>query len=228
VRYLDLTLPGLGDNLALDEALLLQAEAGEAGETLRVWEWPTPAVILGAGGRVCDDVIEDACHRDRVPILRRSSGGGTVLLGRGCLLFSLILSYGRAHELTGVRRSYEYILDRVGDGLRGLAPGVERAGISDLAIGGRKFSGNAQQRKRRFMLHHGTILYDFDLAEVGRYLHLPRRRPDYRGQRSHDDFLVNLPVTALQLRSVLCERWEASTEGKRVEVPILHSARRSL
>ena len=54
-------------------------------------------------------------------------------------------------------------------------PGIERAGISDLAIGGRKFSGSAQQRKRRFLLHHGTLLYGFDIPSIGRYLRLPAR-----------------------------------------------------
>ncbi|HEV3117610.1 MAG TPA: lipoate--protein ligase family protein, partial [Gemmataceae bacterium] len=81
---LDLTLPTIAENLALDEALLLEAEAGGA-EVLRFWEWKRPAVVLGAGSRLADDVDEAACHADGVPILRRSSGGGTVLLGSGCL-----------------------------------------------------------------------------------------------------------------------------------------------
>ena len=50
MRYLDLTLPDAAANLALDEALLLQAEETQCGEVLRVWEWPLPAVVLGAGG----------------------------------------------------------------------------------------------------------------------------------------------------------------------------------
>ena len=110
---LDLTLPTPAENLALDEALLLRAEAGEGGEGLRLWEWPRPAVVLGAGGRLADDVDEAACRADGVPILRRSSGGGTVLLGAGCLLYTLILDGERAHELAGVRSSYAFILERV-------------------------------------------------------------------------------------------------------------------
>src|SRR5262245_40400973 len=99
MQSLDVTLPTLAENLALDEALLLEAEAGHGGETLRLWEWPHPAVILGAGCRLADEVDEEACRRDGVPILRRSSGGGTVLLGAGCLLYSLVLAYDRSPEL---------------------------------------------------------------------------------------------------------------------------------
>ena len=56
MEFLDVTLPSLPENLALDEALLLEAEAGRGGEVLRLWEWPRPAVVLGAGGRIADDV----------------------------------------------------------------------------------------------------------------------------------------------------------------------------
>src|SRR5690348_8693943 len=105
MRYLDLTLPSPAENLALDEALLLQAEAGQGGEVLRVWEWHHPAVVLGSGCRLAEDVDEPACQADGVPILRRSSGGGTVLLGTGCLLYSLVLNYERSPALTEIRAS---------------------------------------------------------------------------------------------------------------------------
>ena len=75
MHLLDLTLPNLPANLALDEALLLSAEAG-GPEVLRFWEWPGPAVIIGAGGKWHDEAQVAACQRDGVPILRRSSGGG--------------------------------------------------------------------------------------------------------------------------------------------------------
>src|SRR6516162_1768016 len=163
MRFLDLTLPTLPENLALDEALLLEAEAGHGGEILRVWEWPNPAVVLGSGCRMSEDVEEGACAADEVPILRRSSGGGTVLLGAGCLLYSVILNYSRDPALGEIRSSYRFILGRIGRALEeGIGP-VEQAGISDLTFEGRKFSGTAQQRKRSSLLHHGTLLYAFDL-----------------------------------------------------------------
>src|SRR5438309_2011186 len=97
--FLDLTLPTLEENLALDEALLLEAEQGDRGEVLRLWEWPTPAVVLGSGCRLADDVNEPACAADGIPIARRASGGGTVLLGAGCLLYSVVFSYERSPAL---------------------------------------------------------------------------------------------------------------------------------
>src|SRR5262249_47061978 len=118
MHFLDLTSPSPAENLALDEALLLAAEAGASGAVLRLWEWPHPAVVLGTGCRLAEDVNEPACLADGVPVLRRSSGGGTVLLGAGCLCFSLVLSYDRDPALTQIASSYVYIFDRI---LRALA-----------------------------------------------------------------------------------------------------------
>jgi lipoate-protein ligase A len=207
MRFLDLTLAEAAENLALDEALLLAAEAGEGEEVLRLWEWPRPAVVLGAGCRWRQEVEEAACRRDGVPILRRASGGGTVLLGRGCLVFSLVLRYDRAAELAQVRSSYAWILGRVvwALGIAGVAP----AGTSDLALGGRKFSGNSQQRKRHHLLHHGTLLYDFDVALVGRYLRLPPKQPEYRQGRGHGEFLCNLDLPQAELKHRLRQEWHA-------------------
>jgi lipoate---protein ligase len=207
MRFLDLTLPTAADNLALDEALLLRAETGEGGEVLRTWEWPGRAVVLGAGCRLTDDVDEAACRTDGVAILRRSSGGGTVLLGAGCLLYTLVLDGELAPELAGIRSSYAFILARMAKALP--TSGVEQAGISDLASGGRKFSGNAQQRKRRFILHHGTLLYAFDLTRVGRYLRPPSRQPEYRAGRDHAAFLRNLDLPAQEIKRRLRAAWRA-------------------
>ncbi|HEY8505265.1 MAG TPA: lipoate--protein ligase family protein, partial [Gemmataceae bacterium] len=197
---LDLTLPTLEENLALDEALLAEGEDSGA-EVLRFWEWPGYAAVLGAGGQVALEVDEGACRAGAVPLARRSSGGGTVLLGPGCLLFSLVLRLDRAAELRSVAGSYGWILGRVARALEPLAGGrVEHAGTSDLAVAGRKFSGNSQHRKQRCLLHHGTILYAFDLERVGRYLRMPERVPEYRAGRGHRDFLRNLAAPADALK----------------------------
>jgi lipoate-protein ligase A len=214
MQFLGLTLPTPAENLALDEALLLEREAQPGDDVLRLWEWPQPAVVLGSACRLTDDVDEAACRADGVPILRRSSGGGTVLLGKGCLLYSLVLAYERDPALQDVCPSYRYILGRVGAALEGLLPGIEPAGTSDLASEGRKFSGNAQQRKRSHLLHHGTLLYDLDLELIARYLRPPSRQPDYRAGRDHRAFVRNLPADAAELQRRLRAPWEAETETK--------------
>jgi lipoate-protein ligase A len=210
MRLLDLSPADPADNLALDEALLLAAEEGDAGEVVRLWESPTHAVVVGAGGSVAIDVNLAACEVDGVPVLRRASGGGTVLVGPGCLCFSLVLAYDRAAGLNEIPASYQYVLGRVLNALRSVVADGVIAGTSDLAAGGLKFSGNAQQRKRRHFLHHGTLLYGFDLDLISKYLHPPERQPDYRMNRSHTAFVRNVRVGAEMLKQLLAAEWRAA------------------
>jgi lipoate-protein ligase A len=212
MRLLDLTLPTVAENLALDEALLLAAEEADAGEALRLWENPGVAGVLGAGGSVEIDVNVPACRAAGIPILRRASGGGTVLIGPGCLCFSLVLAYDRVAGLNEIPASNRYILDRVRNALRAIVPDAEAAGTSDLVVNGRKFAGNAQQRKRRHFLHHGTLLCGFDLALIGRHLNAPERQPEYRRQRPHGDFVVNLPASVAEVKRLLIAEWQPEGE----------------
>lgn len=211
--FLDLTLPTPEENLALDEALLLGAEADGAAEYLRVWESTQYFVVLGKNCRVADDVWVENCQSDGVPILRRISGGGTVLLGPGCLNYTLVLRLDHSPQLAAVSASFDYILDRGFQPVRAIHKTIGRAGQSDLVLSGRKFCGNAQRRQRTHVLHHGSILIAFCLEQIPRYLKEPSRQPDYRGQRSHLDFLTNLPVELDQLRLGLRTAWNATPEA---------------
>jgi len=221
MKLLDYTLPAPAENLALDEALLLAAEGGTGAAVLRLWELPTYAVVVGSGGSVGIDVNVSACAADGVPVLRRASGGGTVLLGPGCLCFSLVLSYDHAPGLNEIPASNRYILARV---LRALAPAgpANVEGTSDLAVSGVKFSGNAQQRKRRFFLHHGTLLCGFDLELVAKYLNPPERQPEYRRDRPHTEFVTNLPLTIENAKRLLIAEWQPGAEYGPVPTEKVH------
>lgn len=212
MKRLDVTLSSIGANVALDEALLLDAEAG-GPEVLRLWEWPRLAVVLGAAGRLALEIDDAACRADDVPIARRSSGGGAVMLGPGCLLFSVVLRFERDPALADLHASYRFILGKLQRTLTPLLQTSEEVvvtGLSDLALGIRKISGNAQQRKRTHLLHHGSLLYGFDATMVERYLRMPPRQPEYRQLRSHVDFMTNLPIESSTLKSKLAEIWDAN------------------
>jgi lipoate-protein ligase A len=100
------------------------------------------------------------------------------------------------------------ILGRLIDALA--VPGLTIRGISDLAMGERKVSGNSQRRSSRALLHHGTLLYAFEAATVERYLMEPYRQPDYRSGRCHADFLGNLPLPAGEIRDRLHQLFSGS------------------
>lgn len=207
MQYLDLTLPTLAENLALDEALLDEAEASSGpSECLRLWESPELAVIVGRSSRVSIEVDQANCQADDVPILRRCSGGCAVVIGPGCLMYSVVLSYELRPELRSIDQAHRFVLSRVP---QALGPRASFSGISDLAADGRKFSGNSLRCKRDHLLYHGTILYGFPLETIARYLRAPPREPEYRAGRGHAEFVTNIPIDPQALRRTLPDAFDA-------------------
>lgn len=209
MELLDLTLATPEENLALDEALLEEVEAaGEPRETLRLWESPQTAVIVGRSSRVEEEVDLAACRRHGAPVLRRTSGGAAVVIGPGCLMYSLVLSSELRPGLRSIEETHRYVLEEMAAALGSLAPGAGRRGTSDLASGELKFSGNSLRAKRGHLLYHGTLLYDFPLEVIGTLLVMPPRQPDYRAGRPHGEFLVQLAAPAESLRQAILHRWQ--------------------
>jgi lipoate-protein ligase A len=212
MRLLDLTLPTPEENLALDEALLDEAEAADSpGEVLRFWESPRPFVVLGRSSQAEQEVNLDYCRAHDIPVLRRTSGGAAVLVGPGSLMYALVLSYDARPELRMLDVAHRFVRGTMVQALRPLVPEIVHRGTSDLAIGDRKCSGNSLRCKRRNFVYHGTLLYACDLALVEQCLAMPPRQPEYRQGRPHGAFVGNLPVPADALRRALIAAWQART-----------------
>src|SRR5665213_1107089 len=113
MQFRDISFPTPQENIVFDEVLFNLAEKHEAGEFLRFWESSRIFIVLGRIGNENVDVNADNVQKDSIPVLRRSSGGGTVLQGPGCLNYTLVLSKQKYSELNDLRKSYEWISDKV-------------------------------------------------------------------------------------------------------------------
>jgi lipoate-protein ligase A len=227
--YLDLTLPTPEENIALDEALLDEAEtAADEGnlpreclrlshECLRLWEPAAPLVVVGRNSKVEGEVNVEFCRREKIPILRRASGGCAIVTGPGCLMYAVVLSYGERPELRQLDEAHRLVLDTLLKGLRPLVANVDRQGTCDLVVWPNKFSGNSVRCRRNALLYHGTLLYDFPLELVSKCLKAPPREPEYRAGREHAAFVMNLPVTAAAMKRGLRAAWQA--DGVRADWP---------
>jgi lipoate---protein ligase len=205
-------------HLACSELML--RDAAEGGESLRFWSVPEPALIVGVGGRVADEVDLDACRADGVPVLRRCSGGGTVLVGPGCLCYELILSTDARPELQNVRASYAVLIGALTAALTDVVgEAVRHEGLSDLAWRGCKVGGSAQKRTRGYLLHHGTLLHNMDAALLRRYLRTPPNPPAWRADRTHADFIADLPLTEDALRSAVAAAFNAPVASEPAPPP---------
>jgi lipoate-protein ligase A len=210
MKYFDFTLPSPAENLACDEAILDRCDESPAAEVLRFWEPATPFVVLGYANRAATEVNLPECEIRGIPVLRRCSGGGAVLQGPGCLNYSLILRINDSGPLHTISAANQFILEKHQAALQPLVPAnIEIRGITDLALGPLKFSGNAQRRKRNALIFHGTFLLGMDLALIETVLRKPSKEPDYRHGRRHTDFLKNLNLSPTLLKDALRKAWSA-------------------
>lgn len=211
MRLLDLTLPTPEENLALDEALLEEAEDGdEPREVLRLWESPQPFVVLGRSSQAAIEVNLPNCHERGIRVLRRASGGAAVVVAPGSLMYAVVLSYELRPALHSLDEAHRFVLGTTLAGLRRLVPLAALQGTSDLTLGAFKFSGNSVRCKRRHLLYHGTLLYASDLTLIDRCLAMPPRQPEYRQNRPHSTFVANFPADAAALRKALITAWQAN------------------
>jgi lipoate-protein ligase A len=190
--------------LAIDEAACsFFAEDPSFHGFARMWQNPD-AVCLG---RTCDiqknllpGMLADleAGRRPTLPVLRRASGGGTVLHGPGNWNYTMALSLEKFPSVFPVVKSYEIFLGIVRSALAKQGIDARMQGQSDLVQleTGRKISGNAQFRKRGICVHHGTLLVDGRFIQrIASQLPHPPKEPEYRKGRAHEDFLGSLPDT---------------------------------
>ncbi|MGH7990666.1 MAG: lipoate--protein ligase family protein, partial [Limisphaerales bacterium] len=214
MQLLDLSFSSPAENLACDEALLEWREENNGEEILRFWESPETFVVVGYANKIATEVNVANCEAKKIPILRRCSGGGTVLQGRGCLNYALILRIAENSPFTNISSANQFIMERNREAVQS-AIGSRQSAISirghtDLTIGDSKFSGNSQRRRKKFLLFHGTFLLNFNLALVGEFLPMPSKEPDYRNSRHHMAFLMNLALPAADVKAAMQKIWKAN------------------
>jgi lipoate-protein ligase A len=186
--------PTEAENIAFDESMARSAFS-TGRRLLRFWWGGPAAVVMGSSERAEDAVNSEACAQLGVEVLKRCTGGGTVLQTGGVLNYSLATpAPDRLDLMAGFRQGTDLIRALLeAFGVAGVVQGT-----CDVAVAGRKISGNAQARRWRSLLVHGTLLVDFDFDLAEKVLPHPLREPAYRQARSHRDFLVTLRALGVE------------------------------
>lgn len=204
--------------LALDEAMLQWADGVVSEdqsteldtESFRLWQFESPTVVLGRSSKIDDEVNRSWCETRGIEVLRRCTGGASVVGGPGCWMYSVVL---RLLDETSIRKidvAHDFVMTRVLAAVQVQVPLAKRQGICDLTLDEQKFSGNSLRVARHHLLYHGTLLINADLDLIADCLGFAPRQPKYRRSRDHRDFVTNLPVDMNQLSADLADQFGAS------------------
>ena len=172
------------------DADLIAATGATERPHCAVYPHPDTAAVVGRGGDPWVETRPDLLAADGVPLLRRRGGGCAVVVDPGNLICSMVL------PLAGVGGITQAFTDLSGAVAAALAetglPGVNQAGVSDLAHNGRKLGGSCIWRTRGLLYYSTTLLANPDWDLIDRYLPHPPREPKYRRNRPHREFLTSL------------------------------------
>lgn len=177
----------LYDYNLVDNELLTPDDS--AGRYL-LWVPEETCVVIGNGSKAELELNDETIDKDGVPVYKRRTGGCSVVLTPDMWCLSCAL-YGRKQIQS---KDYFVLFNKaVCEAFaRAGVPGLAHRGISDIALGEKKIAGTALYRNRDLVFYHAVINVSGDIDLISRYLRQPPREPDYRGGRSHREFVTSL------------------------------------
>ncbi|QSG06937.1 lipoate--protein ligase family protein [Halapricum desulfuricans] len=160
---------------ALERVLTDRLAAGEIEPTLRFWYRDGPAVPLGRFQAYADEVATDYVEEHDIDVVRRITGGGAMYVEPGAVItYSLYLP--REAVSGDVEASYAELDQFTLDALRDLGLEVRHEPLNDIAHPEGKIGGAAQLRTDDAVLHHTTMSYELDIAEMLRVLRIGEQK----------------------------------------------------
>ena len=184
LHVVDLGHAPIFEQLQIEEALL-------RGSTLNyclINRGSPRAIVMGISGHPQQLIDVARVKKDRIPVIQRFSGGGTVIVDEETLFITFVLEKGSLPILPFPEPILRWSGELYIESWR--IPSFHLV-ENDYAIGPLKCGGNAQYIKKDRWLHHTSFLWDYRPENMD-YLLLPEKRPRYRKDRPHGDFLCRL------------------------------------
>jgi lipoate-protein ligase A len=160
--------------LAADETLAQRVGGGVAQPTLRLYTYRSYCALVGRFQRVEHEIHQDFCQDQGIPINRRPTGGGAIIMGANQLGVALTIpgqgdeSYSRARELMA------HFAEGIVCGLELLGVKAEFRRKNDIEVDGRKIVGLGIYRAPSGgLLFHASLLVDLDVPLMLRVLNTP-------------------------------------------------------
>ena len=169
-------------NLALEEYVLKNLD----GEYFFLWQ-NEPTIVIGKHQNTISEINLDYVEKKGIHVVRRMSGGGAVYHDLGNINFSFIQEKKDLADF-----DFSFFTRPIVDLLGELGIKAEFNSRNDLAIDGKKFSGNAQYIFKKKILHHGTLLFNSEMEELVNSLKVSKDKIESKGLKSIKSRVANI------------------------------------
>ena len=171
-------------HMALDDVLTDEVSSGRRPPTLRIWEWASPAVVIGRFQSLRNEVDADAAARHGIEVVRRISGGGAMFIEPGNTITYSIVAPVSMVEGMSFEQAYAFMDEWVLAALAELGIDAWYQPLNDITSAAGKIAGAAQARRGKAVLHHVTMAYDIDASKMLDVLRIGREKLSDKGTTS--------------------------------------------
>jgi lipoate-protein ligase A len=202
---------------AIDEVMTEKMESGDLEPTLRFWYRKNPSVPFGRFQSFEDEVEADYAEENSIEVVRRITGGGAMFAEPGNVItYSIYLPENQVPE--DIEESYRQ-LDRFAvEALQELGVDASYEPLNDIEHEEGKLGGAAQLRKDNSVLHHTTMSYDLDTAEMLRVLRIGKEKVSDKAVKSAEQRVSRISDHVEHPREeVIGEMIRKFSEGKQTE-----------
>ena len=168
-------------HMALDDVLTHEVGAGRRAPTLRIWEWASPAVVIGRFQSLRNEVDSEAARRHGIEVVRRVSGGGAMFIEPGNTITYSIYAPQSLVKGLSFQEAYAFFDAWVLEALGELGIKAWYQPLNDITSEGGKIAGAAQVHRGGAVLHHVTMAYDIDIAKMLDVLRIGREKLSDKG-----------------------------------------------
>ena len=168
-----------------------------------IWIPDKSYIVLGASNKAEDALFLENVKLDNISVLKRPSGGQTVMLTPNNLIIAVVFSDLNSVKPKDVFNQINMLIINTLEesGITNL----RLSGISDIAILEKKILGSAIYRSKDTLLYHAVLNLGEPASTFERYLKHPSKEPDYRKGRKHSDFVTSLLESGCSLSYVQLE-----------------------
>lgn len=168
--------------LALEEYLLKNFTE----DIFMLWQ-SEKTVVVGKHQNALGEINYPFVRENNIAVARRVSGGGTVYHDAGNVNFTFIKNVKSPAEI-----SFKQFTEPVREALAKLDVEATTSGRNDLLIEGKKISGNAEHIFKNRVLHHGTLLFNSDLENLGQAIKVVPGRYYSKAVQSNRSEVANI------------------------------------
>jgi lipoate-protein ligase A len=171
--------------LALDQVLTEEVGEGRRQPTLRIWEWNSPAVVIGSFQSLKNEVDLENAEKFGFDVVRRISGGGAMFMDAGAIITYSVYAPADLVQGMSFADSYAFLDEWVIVALKSLGIDASYQPLNDITSPTGKIGGAAQKRLGNgAVLHHVTMSYDMDGEKMVQVLRIGREKMSDKGTKS--------------------------------------------